>query len=372
MPVLFESTSINGMQLANRFVRSGTATGMANPDGSMTPKLSAFIADVAKGGVGLVIPDFFAVLKNGRLSLGQVGLFSDEFIPELTRMADGVHAPGSKVVAQIVHCGAHSDPRCTGEEPMGPSAMPKTAGKFGEYPGCREMTGFDIENVVEGFRMAANRAKKAGFDGVQLHCAHGYVLSEFLSPFYNKRTDSYGGSITNRARIVVETYQAVRREVGSKYPILIKMNVTDFLDDGITPGDAFQAARIFAGMGIDAIELSGGTSWGFSVLGDINRFPTRTVKDEGYYRDMAMRLKEALDVPIILTGGIRSYATAQQFVHDNMADYIGLCRPLIREPGLINRWKSGDTRESGCISDNGCLFAIFQGKDLQCVNLAKE
>jgi len=149
------------------------------------------------------------------------------------------------------------------------------------------------------------------------------------------------------------------------------MNVTDFLDGGISTDEALQAAAIYAKMGIDAIEISGGTTWALGVLGDFDRTPMRTVKDEGYYRDIARRLKATVRVPIILTGGIRSYRTAEKFVHDNVADHIGLCRPLIREPGLINRWKSGDTRGSGCISDNGCvLAALVQGMDLHCVKLA--
>ena len=367
MAELFESTSINGMKLGNRFVRSATATGMATADGFITPRLVELIANVARGGAALILPDYAPVLKDGITHNQQLGMYRDEFIPGLAGMVDAVHTAGSKVVIQVVHGGAHSDPRFTGTLPMGPSAFPAAAGKLGPFPGCREMTENDINDVVEGFRLAAIRAKKAGFDGIQLHCAHGYLFSEFLSPFYNKRTDIYGGEIANRARIVVETYNQVRKEVGPDYPILVKMNVTDFLDGGISHDDVLKAASIFAGIGIDAIELSGGTGWGMHVLGDFNLSPMRLVKEQGYYRDISKRLKETVNVPIILTGGIRSYQTAEQFVHDGIADYIGLCRPLIREPGLINRWKSGDTRGSACMSDNSCaLAAILQGKDLQC------
>ena len=239
------------------------------------------------------------------------------------------------------------------------------------FPGCRAMTQYDISRVVEGFRQAAIRAKKAGFDGVQLHGAHGYLFSQYLSPFFNKRTDEYGGSVENRTRIVIEAYEQVRKEVGDDYPVMIKMNVTDFLDDaGISSDDAVQAASIYSEAGIDAIELSGGVAWGLYILGDINRLAFRTVQDEGYYRDISRVLKQKVKAPIILTGGLRSYDVAEQIVRDGIADYIGLCRPFIREPGLVNRWKSGDTSKSGCISDNGCLYGMFQGKAMECVHLA--
>lgn len=227
----------------------------------------------------------------------------------------------------------------------------------------------DIDTVVEGYKKAAVRAKKAGFDGIQLHGAHGYLFSQFLSPFYNKRTDKYGGDVASRARIVVDTYHQVRNNLGNDYPILIKMNVTDFLDGGISTDEAIQAATIYEEMGIDAIELSGGTTWGLYVLGDINRTPFRSVQNEAYYLDIAKRMKSELGVPIILTGGIRSYDTAEQLLANGTADYIGLCRPLIREPDLINRWKSGNTNKSGCMSDNGCAFAALEGKGLHCVKL---
>jgi len=371
MSELFEVTSIKSLKLANRFVRSATWTGMATKDGSVTPKLTDLIVSVAKGGVGLIVAGYAPVLKDGQTVPRQLGFYSDAFLPGLIRMVDAVHAAGGKIVAQIVHGGAHSDPRLTGVQPMAPSAIPAAEGQLAPFLGCREMTESDINTVVEGFRLAAVRAKKVGFDGIQLHAAHGYLFSQFLSPFYNKRTDRYGGDVANRARIVVDTYKQVRKEVGNYYPILIKMNVTDFLDDGISADEAFQAASIYAKMGIDSIELSGGSFWGFNVLGDIDRTPARMVKDEGYYRVIARRLKANLSVPIILTGGIRSYKTAEQFMRDGTADYIGMCRPLIREPDLIKRWKSGNTKGSQCMSDNGCMFTIVEAKDLQCTKLGQ-
>ncbi len=369
MSELFEPAEINGMKLRNRFIRSGTWTGMATEDGFMTAKLKDLIVNVARGGAGAVIPDYAPVLKNGQSAARQLSVYSDAQISGLAELVDAVHAAGAMIVLQLVHGGAHSKTQFTGEQPMGPSAMTPAEGKFGPFDGCREMNQDDIDYVVKGYAAAAVRARKAGFDGVQIHCAHGYLFSQFLSPFYNKRTDKYGGSLENRIRIVAQTYEQVRKAVGADYPILVKMNVTDFLDDGISTEDAYQAAKTYAQMGIDGIELSGGTSWGALILGDFNKGPMQFKREEGYYQEMGRRLKAALGVPIILTGGIRKYETAQTFLDDGTADYIGMCRPLIREPGLINRWKSGDTTESGCISDNGCTFVAAAGKDLQCVKL---
>jgi 2,4-dienoyl-CoA reductase-like NADH-dependent reductase (Old Yellow Enzyme family) len=341
---------------------------MATEDGGVTPKLTELMADLARGGIGLIITGHAYILTNGHAGPRQLGIYSDAQLEGLTQMVDTVHDVGGKIVAQIAHAGVHYTQRSR-EDVIGPSLIPPCDGKFGPFPGCRAMTQDDIDTVVDGFRQASIRVKDAGFDGIQLHGAHGYLLSEFLSPFYNRRTDQYGGSVVNRARIIVDCYNAVKAEVGPDYPIMIKMNVTDFLDDGISTEDAVQAASIYAKTGIDVIELSGGTGWGLMVLGDPNRTAVRTIQEEAYYRDMAQRLKQEVKVPIILTGGIRSFSIADQIVRDGIADYIGLCRPLIREPALVNRWKSGDTTKSGCVSDNACMFAAMEGQDLHCVHL---
>jgi len=302
------------------------------------------------------------VLKSGQAYPTQLGIHNDALIPGLRKMVDTVKQHGSKIAAQIVHCGAHSDADLIGETPMAPSVMETADG-----PICRAMTQRDIEDVVDAFEAAAIRTKKAAFDGVQLHAAHGYLFSEFLSPFYNKRTDRYGGSVENRARIIVDTYHRVRDAVGDDYPVMVKLNVTDFLDGGVTMEDVVTTASMLDQAGIDAIELSGGTGWGMRVFRDMNRTPMRTVQEEAYYQNVAQRMKTTIKAPIILTGGIRSYEVADQLIHNGVADYIGLCRPLIREPDLVNRWQSGDTRKSECISDNACVFAAT--RPLRCVHV---
>jgi 2,4-dienoyl-CoA reductase-like NADH-dependent reductase (Old Yellow Enzyme family) len=341
---------------------------MATEEGFVTPQLISLLENLAHGGVGLIISGYAHVLQNGQSAFRQLGIYDDSFLIGLTEMVQAVHRAGGKIVAQIAHGGAHSNPQFTGEDAIGPSMIPAVKGKTESFPGCRAMTQHEIDTVVDAFRLAAIRAKATGFDGVQLHAAHGYLLSQFVSPFYNKRTDEYGGSVANRTRIVTDTYNAIRQEVGHDYPILIKMNITDFLDDGITQEDALQAASIYATIGIDAIELSGGTGWGSRVLGDSNRSAVRLVKEEAYYREMAQQLKQFTKTPIILTGGIKSYEVAADIIRNNIADYIGLCRPLIREPDLVNRWKSGDTRKATCISENACFVPARRGDGIYCVH----
>jgi 2,4-dienoyl-CoA reductase-like NADH-dependent reductase (Old Yellow Enzyme family) len=368
MADIFDTTSIKSMTITNRFVRSATGTRMAHADGGMTPKLMKHIVDLVDGGVGLIVSGHAYVHPDGQASPCQLGIYSDALVPGLTTLVNTVHERAGTIVAQLTHGGAHSNPELTGVEAMAPSTIPAQDGKRIRFPGCRVMTYADINRIVDAFQAAARRAYDAGCDGIQLHGAHGYLLSEFLSPFYNKRTDKYGGIVRNRARIVIDAYHAVRNEVGDNYPVMIKMNAIDLLANGLSVDDGLEAASIYASVGFDAIELSGGTSWGTLVLSDPQRAICRNGPHEAYYRAVAQQLTSTLETPIILTGGIKSYEVAAQLIRDSIADYIGLCRPLIREPNLVNRWKSGDTRKSGCLSDNACLFRA-DGKDLQCFHM---
>ena len=257
MVSLFDTTTINGMTLANRFVRSATYEGMANADLTVSQRLNDLMVALAKGGIGLIITGLAPVTKDGQNMPWQIGIHSDDFIPGLTQMTEAVHDVGGKIVIQIAHGGAQGNPELTGEL-LGPSVIPAVSG---EGAACRAMTTAEIHRVVEAFGEAGRRAKQAGFDGVQLHGAHGFLLSEFLSPFFNKRTDQYGGSLENRARIVLDAYHRVRTAVGTNYPVMIKLNSEDFLEDGLTLEEMLQVASWLETEGIDAIEVSGGTSW---------------------------------------------------------------------------------------------------------------
>ena len=360
MGTLFETTRINGMTLANRFVFSATWLGLAEEDGSSTTRQADYLAELARRGVGLIVTGHAYVAREGRAGAGQTAAYDDRFLPGLKEMADAVHQAQGKVVLQLSHAGCYAPPGITGLHVVGPSAN-DAAG----FPNCRELTVAEIEQVVAAFGQSAARAKKAGFDGVQIHAAHGYLLSQFLSPYFNRRTDGYGGSIENRARIVLETLYAIRSAVGAGYPVLIKMNSEDFVQGGLTAEEMLRVAYLLEQAGIDAIEMSGGTIASGALSPIRNGVLER--ENEVYYRDAAARFKEKIGVPLLLVGGIRSFEVCAELVGKGRADYVSLSRPLICESNLVERWKSGDTGKSACISCNGCLKAGFNEGSVRCV-----
>ena len=361
MATLFETTTIRNMSWPNRFVRSATWEGMAEKNGSCPPKLTDLMVRLAKGGVGLIITSHSYVSREGQAGRGQLGIYSAELVPGLAAMADSVHKAGGKIAVQLAHAGCHADPNLTGQMPWGPSSL-KSEG----MPNCREMTGDDFQMVAESFGRAAARAQAARFDGVQIHAAHGFLLSEFLSPFYNKRNDLYGGSVENRARLLLEVVHNVRDRVGNRFPVMVKMNSEDFVTGGLTVEEMLEVASMLESAGIDAIELSGGTRYsGECVPPRPGRLDTEEM--EVYYLTAAKKFKERIRVPLMLVGGIRSYTVAERIVREGITDYVCLSRPLIREPDLVNRWRSGDTSKAKCVSDNLCFEPAGAGEGLYCV-----
>jgi 2,4-dienoyl-CoA reductase-like NADH-dependent reductase (Old Yellow Enzyme family) len=362
MSKLFEKTNIKSLTIPNRFVRSATWEGMATDEGACTRKLIDLMVELAQGGVGLIISGHTYVRAEGKAGPWQLGVYDDDLIPGLAEMASAVHKAGGRIILQLAHAGCHANSELTGQEAWGPSIMTDTNG-----PLNRAMTREDIRDVIDAFGKAAARAEKASFDGVQIHAAHGYLLSQFLSPFYNKRNDEYGGNLENRVRIVLEVFESIKGKVGSDYLVMIKMNAQDFVEGGLNADEAIEVAAILDSSGIDAIELSGGT---LSFSGKLN--PVRSGKlssqdEEVFYRKEAVKYKEKVRAPLMLVGGIRSFEVAERLVNEGTADYISLCRPLIREPGLVNRWRSGDMRKAACLSDNLCFRPAMAGEGIYCV-----
>lgn len=364
MSKLFESGKINGMELSNRFVRSATWEGMAADDGAVTPKLIESMVALAKGGVGMIITGHAYVRQEGQAGPWQLGVYKDSLIDGLKEMAAAVHENGGKIVMQIAHAGHLAIEQLTGLVPWVASDFEGLA----KTP-RHEMAVDDIRALTVSFAEAAERAKVAGFDGVQIHCAHGYLLSQFLSPLYNRRLDEYGGSIENRARIHLGVLGAVRKAVGEDFSILAKLNCDDFVEGGLNTTDALQVAGMLADAGLDALEISGGVFTGGRMS------PSRMVKNqeqEAYFKNEARAFGEKLRIPLILVGGMRSFETAEMLSGDGTADYISMCRPFICEPDLVNRWKSGDRRKAFCKSDNACFKPGREGKGVYCVSAEAE
>jgi 2,4-dienoyl-CoA reductase-like NADH-dependent reductase (Old Yellow Enzyme family) len=365
MSKLFEKTAIKGMTLANRFIRSATWEGLAGDDGSCTPELSRLMAQLANGGIGLIISGYAFVSPEGQAGRRQLGIHEDRLINGLVHMTEAVHNAGGKIVLQLAHGGCHASSALTRQEAIGPSSMHRNQNLM-----CRQMTREEIGRLTEDFGKGAERAMEAGFGGVQLHAAHGYLLSQFLSPYYNSRTDEYGGTIENRARFLLDICRMVRSRLGEGVPLIVKMNSEDFVEGGFNVEEMVTVSTMLEDAGVDAIELSGGTMYSGKYV-PLRKGLSETVEGEAYYRDAAVSFKERLSIPLMLVGGIRSFELADKFVENGIADYISLSRPLIREPGLIARWRSGDRRKSECLSDNLCARSGIRGEGVHCVMLRK-
>lgn len=356
MSIVLHAAQLQGLHLRNRFVRSATWEGMADSAGMATPGLIALMASLAKGGVGLIITGHTYVSPEGKASPGKLGATTDAHIAGLAAMARAVHDAGGCIALQLAHAGGEAMKELTGHTPIAPSAMANQKGET-----ARAMTAPDIETVVAAFAAAAVRAQRAGFDAVQIHAAHGYLLSQFLSPFFNKRTDEYGGDIQGRARLLREAVAAVRAAVGSAFPVMVKINTQDFTEPGITVDDLCALAAMLEAAGVAAIELSGGTRYSG------NNVPVRRGRNQGvYYRDAAACCKRVVRTPVMLVGGIRDLATAEALVDDGCADFISMSRPFIREPELVAQWQRGGTMAAACISCNLCFRSAQQGTGLVC------
>ena len=366
MKKLFEKTTINGMTLANRFVRSATWEGMCEKDGRPTPRLASCYRNLAAGGVGLIITGYTFVRPDGKQLPGKMGIHSDDFAAEMRSLVRAVHGEGGKICMQLVHAGGQTTAKTAGRRPLAPSSV--RVEQFPEEP--EAMNKEDIEEIVEAFGEGARRAKAYGFDAVQLHAAHGYLINQFLSPLTNRRTDGYGGSVQNRCRFLREVYRRVRAGVGPDFPVLAKLNGSDNLEGGLVLSDALLAARLLDEGKIDAIEVSGGTS----ASGD--KAPVRTKIDkpdqEAYNLALAREIKKRVRCPLMVVGGFRSLEVINKALREEGIDYISMARPFIREPRLIKRWKEGDRSPARCISCNGCFKPGLKEGGIYCVVEKKE
>lgn len=347
--ILLTPLSLGRVSLPNRFVRSATQDYMARDDGEVTDRQVGLFRSLAEGEVGLIITGHAFVHPLGRAGTNQLAIHEDRFVAGLARIAEAVHAESSsKVFVQLAHAGRQTKPKYIGGTPVSPSAVPDPVSKT--VP--REMTSAEIEDLVGDFVRAGLRARNAGFDGVQIHAAHGYLLSSFLSPHTNRRTDTWGGSPGNRARVIVEILRGIKDEAGGNFPVMAKLNTTDFLAGGLSLAEAVAAARTLEAEGLDAVEVSGGMaeSGKGSVWAGV-----RSEADEGYFVENAAAVKRAVRIPVSGLGGIRTLAAAERFVAGGRVDLVSLCRPFIRDPFLVRKFREGTIRRSDCISCNKCF-----------------
>ena len=339
---LFKSFRIGGLELKNRFVRSATWDNTADSSGAVTDNSVALYRKLGSGGIGLIVTGFAFISPSGKALPAQYGAHHDDMIPGLRRLVQAAHQGGAKIALQIVHAGINSAylPR------VGIETLAVSRKQDVDTP-HRELTDEEIEGIISDFTSAAVRARKAGFDAVQLHGAHGYLLSQFLSPLYNFRTDRWGGTAENRSRFHLELVSKVRRQIGDDFPLLIKFGIQDDTEGGLPLNEGLETAKQMVARGIDAIEVSAG----------VGRIPMVARKEHAEfvpYRERAAALKQLVTVPVMVVSGIRSLDMAQSIVDSGDADLIAMSRPLIREPDLIARWQRGDNVPSDCVSCMKC------------------
>jgi len=347
MSALFEPAKIGNIEVKNRFIRSATYFGLADENGFVGEPSVKLIKTLAQNEVGLIITGNAYVLKSGQRFPNANLIDTDDHIPGFKKMTQSVHEAEGRVVMQIGHNGVQSKLAAQSGEDYLAVSMTDKLPDFGRKP--REMQEDDIANIIDAFGQAARRAREAGFDGVQIHGAHGYLVDQFLSPFTNKRTDRWGGSLKNRLRFVLEVTRAIKKEAGGDFPAMIKLGCKDYFDDGggLTIEEGARTAKALEGEGICLVEISFGNM--DPKLRKIFMGITSPEK-EAVFLPEARAIRAVSSVPIALVTGMRSLPVMEELIGSGVTDFISLCRPLIREPDLIKRWKEGDTRPADCIS----------------------
>lgn len=359
MKTLFDKTKILNMEMKNRFLRGALWVALADEKGHITKELRDVYEEIAKGGVGTIITGYAFITEEEQPNPNMLGIYNDSFIDEYKDFTNMIHKHGSNIIMQIVYGGFMTEFNVGERVIWGPSTMKN------EVTGtmAKEMTKDEIKYLVSKYAEAAKRVKASGFDGVEIHCGHGYLLSQFLSPYYNKRTDEYGGTIENRGRIIFEIYEAMREAVGKDFPILIKLNSADYTcSNGLTEEESLYVARKLAKLGIDAIEVTGGNESIKEVqennLGAARRKVALSKENESYFKNYAIKLSKSIDKPVILVGGNRHFDVMEDILKNSEIEYFSLSRPLTSEPDLINKWASGDLKAPKCVSCNACYNTI--------------
>ncbi|MBN1641014.1 MAG: NADH:flavin oxidoreductase [Anaerolineae bacterium] len=344
--MLFEPLAVGTMELANRTVRSATAEYLSDEEGRPLPELADMHCALARGGVGLIITGHAYVDRGGRCRVQMSGMHDDVLIPDWAALVARVHEAGGVIAAQINHGARQCDPAAVG----GPLVAPSPLSLSDDAPRPEELTEREIRNLLRAFADASGRVKAAGFDAVQVHAAHGYLINLFNSPASNWRRDAWGGTFPRRVRFLEEVATAVRDVVGDDYPVLIKLGAIDFVRDGLTEEDGIEIIRHLRDMGFDALEISGGINVGRggSMRGGID-----SPEKEAYFLPIARRARAVTDLPILLVGGMRSRDVIDRVLDEGSADMISFSRPLIREPDLPNRLRDGQPAAT-CISCNQC------------------
>ncbi len=357
---LFETGQIGRLELKNRMIMAPMGTVLASPDQSMSDEYMNYHFERAAGGVGLQILGVVSVDRLGAPLPCVPGLYADRFIPGMARLVDGIHERGGKCAAQLHHAGRAAYPSVIEDQNVGPSAIPCLA--VGVTP--RELTTEEVEELVEAFGMAASRAQRAGFDAVEIHGAHGYLVAQFLSPAANKRTDRYGGSLEGRMQFVLEVLKNIKEKTGTDYPVIVRIGGEENLENGITHEEAKQTAIALEAAGADAIHVSVGN---FYDMGSPEKIIAPMYLPHAPIVGLAESIKNVIDIPVIAVSSITP-EIGEQVLQEKKADFIAFGRAMIADPHLPNKLATGREEEiCHCIRCNeGCIGTIFKFKHLSC------
>ncbi|MBS5956245.1 MAG: NADH:flavin oxidoreductase [Clostridiales bacterium] len=321
MNLLNKSITIKSVTISNRIVMPPMATSKA-ANGDVTDQLIDYYDEKSKGGyIGLIITEHHYVSKDGMASEGQVSISRDEDVAGLKKIADVIHKNGSKVIAQINHAGSSASQEITGCEPISASPIINVGLSAKTQLIPREMDRDDILRVVKSFADAAKRVKEAGYDGVQIHSAHGYLLNQFYSPLGNKRLDEYGGTIDGRIKIHLEIIRAIREVVGDDFLLSLRLGASDYMEGGSTMEDGVYASKKFQEAGIDLLDISGG----------YNGFIRKDTNEPGWFSDATSAIKKEISIPLILTGGVTDVKDAEHLLKEGKADFIGIGRAIFKD-----------------------------------------
>jgi 2,4-dienoyl-CoA reductase-like NADH-dependent reductase (Old Yellow Enzyme family) len=387
MSLVFSPRKIGRLEIKNRFVHSATHESMAEETGRVTDDLIKRYRKLARGDIGLITPGYLFIHPRGRASRFQTGIHRDEMIAGLKQLVEAVHQNDAKIMFQLAHGGRQVPRKLIGQAPLAPSSKGRDPVSLSK---AKKMQDHEIEAIIQAFAEAAGRAAQAGADAVQLHCAHGYLINEFLSPFFNDRQDQWGGSDEGRFRFLKEIIVAVKKNLPDNMPLLVKLNTNDFTPKkGITPELAKKYVEWLVDLKIDGVELSCGTYYTLhTVRGQtpinelahglpgwmrpVAKFQFKKLAplcefEEAYNLKAAKIIKPVMgEIPLLLVGGLRRLAHIEALIEKNYTDFISMSRPFIREPGLVKRFKEGNTEEASCISCNKCFAAIFNHIPLNC------
>ncbi len=343
----FTPFSSNKIKTGNRFIRSATCEYMADDDGRPTSDFIELYRQLIAGNIGIIITGYAYVMLNGKSNPRQSGIYSHHLIPSWQKVTALAEKSDTLLLMQMVHGGRQIRLKNNTGPIWAPSAVPDPV--FKTQP--QEMTKSQIKRVIEAFIKSAKRVEKADFHGIQLHVAHGYLLSQFLSPYTNRREDEYGGTQENRTRIVTEIISGIKNTVSSKFILSAKINGDDFFEGGLNTAQATISARLMQKAGLDLLEISAGI--GESRLGAVRKNITRT--EEGYLRHLSAEIKNSVTLPIASVGGYRRLTMMNETILSGDADFISICRPFIREPDLVQKLEGGVSNQTTCVSCNRCF-----------------